>query len=165
MFLVPACPPGICNWHWVEAIGFIIFSAFDKTPFLDGNCDRPSFLQCRARVPRAHARSGCAQPHCANGRLCPLLADLLSGIQERESCCPELSCSSSNWLKKKKPKTTGKDDMWRAVIPLLDSFPCFVPSSGFFSLTAESNQSPGSLTSNLSKLPPYDPFSFSTAYL
>jgi len=105
--------------------GFLIFAAFKKAPFLDGKEDRPNFLQLRARVPHAQAHPGCAQPDCttaaqlpcASRRLCPLLADLLSGLQGREPSCQSSAAAAAIGLKqnqhtKKTPnKTKGKDDM------------------------------------------------------
>ena len=48
---------GTSKSHRVKVTGSIFFSALNKTPFLDGDDVRPSFLQCRARE-----RTGCAQP-------------------------------------------------------------------------------------------------------
>ena len=126
---VPACPPEICNWHWVRGNWLSHLFHFPHS-FLDGNEDRLSVFQLRARVSHAHAHPGCARPDCttaaqlpcASGRLCPLLTDLLSGIQGRKPSCQSSAAAAAIGLKKNKQtktkktkkqpkKTKGKDDM------------------------------------------------------
>lgn len=86
----------------------------------------------------------------ANECLCPSLVDLLSGMQRRQSCCPgaQLQQQQQQMVKVREGESMG--DVWRAEILLLE-FPLL--SVWHCLLVIFPRQTPGSLSSNLSKLP------------